>query len=131
MNIFFLNRDPETAAKEHVDKHVVKMIVEYAQLLSTAHRMLDGIEYTDYSKNNRKIKLEWPAFNEEILLEEKINFVVQINGKKRGILKLNRDLNEDKILSEIMKDEILLKYIQNETIKKKIYVPNRLINIII
>ena len=56
MNIFFLNRDPETAAKEHVDKHVVKMIVEYAQLLSTAHRMLDGIEYTDYSKNNRKIK---------------------------------------------------------------------------
>ena len=56
MNIFFLNRDPETAAKEHVDKHVVKMIVEYAQLLSTAHRMLDGTEYTDYSKNGRKIK---------------------------------------------------------------------------
>ena len=28
MNIFFLNRDPEQAAKEHVDKHVVKMIVE-------------------------------------------------------------------------------------------------------
>ncbi len=56
MNIFFLHRDPEQAAKEHVDKHVVKMIVEYAQLLSTANRMLDGIEYTDYSKNGRKIK---------------------------------------------------------------------------
>ena len=56
MNIFFLHRDTEQAAKEHVDKHVVKMIVEYAQLLSTAHRMLDGIEYTDYSKNGRKIK---------------------------------------------------------------------------
>ena len=56
MNIFFLHRDPEQAAKEHVDKHVVKMIVEYAQLLSTAHRMLDGTEYTDYSKNGRKIK---------------------------------------------------------------------------
>ena len=56
MNIFFLHRDPEQAAKEHVDKHVVKMIVEYAQLLSTAHRMLDGIEWTDYSKNGRKIK---------------------------------------------------------------------------
>ena len=56
MNIFFLLRGPEQAAKEHVDKHVVKMIVEYAQLLSTAHRMLDGIEWTDYSKNGRKIK---------------------------------------------------------------------------
>ena len=56
MNIFYLHKDPTTAAKWHVDKHVVKMIVEYAQLLSTAKRMLDGIEYTDYSKNNRKIK---------------------------------------------------------------------------
>ena len=53
MNIFFLHRDPEQAAKEHVDKHVVKMIVEYAQLLSTAHRMLDGIEYTVYSKTKQ------------------------------------------------------------------------------
>ena len=56
MNIFYLNKNPDMAAVEHVDKHVVKMIVEYAQLLSTAKRMLDGIEYTDYSKNNRKIK---------------------------------------------------------------------------
>jgi hypothetical protein len=42
MNIFFLNNDPKTAAQEHCDKHVVKMIVEAAQMLSTAHRMLDG-----------------------------------------------------------------------------------------
>ena len=42
MNIFYLNKSPEICAKEHVDKHVVKMIVEYAQLLSTAHRMIDG-----------------------------------------------------------------------------------------
>ena len=56
MNIFYLNKNPDMAAVEHVDKHVVKMIVEYAQLLSTAKRMLDGTEYIDYSKNNRKIK---------------------------------------------------------------------------
>ena len=40
----------------HVDKHVVKMIVEYAQLLSTAHRVLDGNESIELSKNGRKIK---------------------------------------------------------------------------
>ena len=56
MNIFYLHNDPKVCAELHVDKHVVKMIVEYAQLLSTAHRMLDGIEWTDYSKNGRKIK---------------------------------------------------------------------------
>lgn len=42
MNIFYLDHDPKVCAQYHVDKHVVKMILEYAQLLSTAHRVLDG-----------------------------------------------------------------------------------------
>lgn len=42
MNIFYLDSDPTECAKSHNDKHVVKMIVETAQLLSTAHRILDG-----------------------------------------------------------------------------------------
>ena len=54
MNIFYLSKDPHTAAKMHVDKHVVKMIVEYGQLLSTAHRMNDGIKTEARSKTGRK-----------------------------------------------------------------------------
>jgi hypothetical protein len=42
MNIFFLSEDAFEAARMQVDKHVVKMILESAQLLSTAHRVLDG-----------------------------------------------------------------------------------------
>jgi len=42
MNIFMLDEKPKLSAQYHNDKHVVKMIVEYAQLLSTAHRVLDG-----------------------------------------------------------------------------------------
>ena len=55
MNIFFLDTDPKVCAQQHCDKHVVKMIVEYAQLLSTAHRILDGNQYFDKSKTGRKI----------------------------------------------------------------------------
>jgi len=44
MNIFYVDRDPVVAAQCLVDKHVVKMILESAQLLSTAHRILDGEE---------------------------------------------------------------------------------------
>ena len=44
MNIFYLDENPKKCAKYHCDKHVVKMIIEYAQLLSTAHRLCDGIE---------------------------------------------------------------------------------------
>ena len=42
MNIFVLDNDPVIAAQQQCDKHVVKMIVESAQMLSAAHRMLDG-----------------------------------------------------------------------------------------
>ena len=56
MNVFYLDEDPQIAAQMHVDKHVVKMIVESAQLLSTAHRFLDGQEYIQLSKNNRRLK---------------------------------------------------------------------------
>lgn len=40
----------------HNDKHVIKMIIEYAQLMSTAHRILDGVEYTGLTANGRRIR---------------------------------------------------------------------------
>lgn len=55
MNIFYLDHDFELAAKYHNDKHVVKMILESAQLLSTAHRVLDGT-VTIERKNERNLK---------------------------------------------------------------------------
>lgn len=64
MNIFFLDKDPAICAKMHVDKHVVKMVIEYAQLLSTAHRMLDGTQWTDYGKKGQKIR-RWRHPNPE------------------------------------------------------------------
>jgi len=43
MNIFYLSENTKECAKMHNDKHCIKMILEYAQLLSTAHRVLDGV----------------------------------------------------------------------------------------
>jgi len=56
VNIFVLDNDPDTAARMMCDKHVVKMIVESGQMLSTVWRVLDGEEYTELSANNRRIK---------------------------------------------------------------------------
>lgn len=56
MNIFYINEDPKLCAQEHNDKHVVKMILEYAQLLSTAHRMIDGVLVEGLSPSGRKAK---------------------------------------------------------------------------
>ena len=56
MNIFYVNSDPEVAARSMVDRHVVKMILETAQLLSTAHRVIDGEEYVGQTQTGRKAK---------------------------------------------------------------------------
>ena len=48
----------------HCDKHVVKMIIEYSQLMSTAHRVLDGEEYFDKTANGRKIR-RWRMEDQE------------------------------------------------------------------
>ena len=55
MNIFYIHDDPKLCAEWAVDSHCVKMILESAQLLSTAHRVLDGVEYID-DGGKRKVK---------------------------------------------------------------------------
>jgi hypothetical protein len=56
MNIFYVDHDPVVAAQSLVDKHVVKMILETAQLLSTAHRVLDGNVILSKTKTGRNAK---------------------------------------------------------------------------
>jgi hypothetical protein len=54
VNIFYLDNDPKVCAEMHNDKHCIKMILEYAQLLSTAHRILDGTQSIGLSATGRK-----------------------------------------------------------------------------
>jgi hypothetical protein len=54
MNIFYLDNNPQKCAEEHMDRHVVKMILGYNQLLSTAHRICDGEPYPGFTKTGRK-----------------------------------------------------------------------------
>jgi hypothetical protein len=69
MNIFVLNESPIVSAQEQCDKHVVKMIVESAQMLSTAHRMLDGVEGRRRSKSGKTMSKYWelPDSRESVL----------------------------------------------------------------
>ncbi len=55
MNIFVLDWDLKKCAQNHVDRHVVSQVKESAQILSTAHRMLDGYWYTE-KVNGRNIQ---------------------------------------------------------------------------
>jgi hypothetical protein len=76
MNIFYLHKSPTLCAQQHCDKHVVKMLIEYAQLLSTAHRVLDGELFYGRTTNGRKITRYFhpdPAMNQELYKATHIN----------------------------------------------------------
>lgn len=78
MNIFVVDQDPVVAARQHCDKHVVKMILEYGQMLSTAHRLLDGKKHEWIVKHpetgkDKKIT-EWLLPGEEAVVVWKAPF---------------------------------------------------------
>ena len=64
MNIFILDKNPITAAQMLCDRHVPKMIVESGQMLSTAHRLLDGIPEKRRSKSGKTIQTYY-SFGDE------------------------------------------------------------------
>ncbi len=79
------------------------------------------------SENNNK----WPTIDETFIEDENINIVIQINGKKRGLLNLKKNTDEKELLSLIKKDETINKHIEGREIKKQIFVKNKIINFII
>lgn len=76
MNIFVLDLDPVRAAVQQCDKHIVKMPLESAQMLSTAHRYLDGTMYVGKSASGRAMKL-WRHPSPD--LDSKLYKVVHLN----------------------------------------------------
>ena len=74
---------------------------------------------------------EWPMVDKKLLDTETIEYVIQINGKKRGIIKTSKNLIEKSLLEEIRKNENTKKIIENKKINKTFFVKNRLINILI
>ncbi len=75
--------------------------------------------------------INWPKYDNNLIREQIANIVVQINGKKRGLLKTEIDISENDLLNIINNDEKISKYVDGKEIKKKIYIKNKLINIIL
>ena len=77
-----------------------------------------------------KEKLLWPKINEEFLIEENIKYIIQFNGKTKKIIVSKKDTTEKLLLNKIKEDNKLNEYLKNKNIQKRIFIPNKLINII-
>ena len=103
----------------------------YRKILATISPVVPHLASECLSELNFDSKQEWPEINTKYLQEDNINYVIQINGKKRAILNTNKDITEEKLLSEIKKRSDINKIITNKKIKKSFFVKNKLINILL
>ena len=76
-------------------------------------------------------KSGWPKWNEEFLKSDEIQFIVQVNGKLRGKIKVAVGAEKDEILALAKNEDNVSKFLQDKEIVKEIFVPNKLINFVI
>ena len=103
----------------------------YKKILTTILPVIPHFATESLRSIDEDVNIEWPKFDETLIEEDFVNIVIQINGKKRGLIKSKRNILEKELLEDIKKEKNIMKYLINSEIKKKIYVPNKLINIII
>lgn len=85
--------------------------------------MLKGDEFV--------IDQRWPAFDPAMLKSDSLTIVVQINGKVRGDVTVPADMSKEDILATAKANENVQKYLEGATIKKEIYIPGKLISLVI
>ena len=107
------------------------LLENYKKILTILIPLIPHFAYECLKSLNQDEDVKWPDYDEELLIEEFVNIVVQINGKKRGLIKSERGIKEEEVLKKIDQENNISKYLQNNKIKKKIFIPNKLINIII
>ncbi|HCR4303944.1 TPA: leucine--tRNA ligase [Enterococcus faecium] len=72
----------------------------------------------------------WPTYDEAALVEDEVEVVFQVNGKVRAKSNVPRDLGKDELEKAALANEIVQEYIEGQTVRKVIAVPNKLVNIV-
>ncbi len=103
----------------------------YVKILILMHPILPHLITECLTDLNEKPFITWPKIETKYLTENTIKIVIQINGKKRGIIECKKDISEEDLILSV-KDRIEInKYFENKEILKNIYVKNKIINFIV
>ncbi len=121
----FLNKEIEKKINiNNLKTNYIKLLILFSP--AVPHYTSECLE-----EINGKNTISWPEANSDLLVEDKIDYVIQINGKKRAILNENRDIDQESLLTKIKNNKISQKYLKDKSINKIIFVKNRLINLLI
>ncbi len=120
----FLNKQIEKPYTKHT------IFENYQKILITMTPVVPHFANECLSTIQAK-NFKWPEYDKSMLKEEIVNIVIQINGRKRGLIQSKPDITEEKLFEIIKNDEKIIKYLDQKNIKKKIYIKDKLLNIII
>ena len=119
-------------SKETENEYTKETLEEnYKKILITVLPIIPHFSNECLNLLGTKEEVKWPKYDGSIIEEDFVNIVIQINGKKRGLITTKKDIEENEVLENIKREKNIMKYLKNLEIKKKIYIPNKLINIII
>ena len=103
----------------------------YLKILTILNPVIPHFTSECIDEIQKKNDISWPVINKKFLEKKTNKIVIQLNGKKRGLMMCDINLDEKKLINLIKSDEQYKKYFKEKTIIKTIYVKGRLINLIL
>ena len=73
----------------------------------------------------------YPEIEEKYLVDDMVTYIIQVNGKLRGRFDFNKGLTKDDLLAQAMKESNVAKYIEGKELRKVIFVPDKLLNVVV
>ncbi len=107
------------------------LLENYIKILTVLSPVIPHFASECISEIQKKDGVSWPIANKKILGSKTHKIVIQINGKKRGILSSDKIMDEYQLIDVIKLDKEYINYFKDKTIIKTIYVKDRLINLIL
>ena len=77
------------------------------------------------------IDKSWPKIEESLLIDDKLKIAIQVNGKLRSEIEIDKEVEDDYVKSKALNDEKIIKHLDGAEVKKIIYVPGKILNIVI
>ena len=112
-------------------KNIKNLRKNYKKILICFSPVIPHFSNECLSQFNLTSEISWPEYKQNLLEDINVNFVIQINGKKRLIINIKKGINEEDLLKIVKKDERMKKYLNKKEIKKTIFVKDRLINFLL
>ncbi|MDD5236537.1 MAG: leucine--tRNA ligase [Candidatus Omnitrophica bacterium] len=116
---------------QNIDSDIEEAVKTVVLLLSPICPHMAEEMWQSLGNKESIFKAPWPRFDPALIQEEKINWVVQVNGKVRSNIETPLDIGEEELKSLILSDERVKTWMNNQAIKKFIVVPKKLVNIVI